>query len=1063
MSSPRAAKLKELSYSNFERDKKLKKISFVDIKPTGIDLLNEKAHERIASSLSELIRNDHSFSKIIGLDGSWGAGKSNVIKIIEEHLRETHHVFIHDAWGHQEDLQRRSFLEELTDDLCSNGLLEKAKWGEKLKLLLSKTQETETKSVPRLSYGIIITLFVAVFTPLFNTIATTIESNIIKILVATAPLLTAGIIWIISSIAQRKILGLEDIFYLYKQKEITNITHVTISEKEPSVREFQFWIKDLSNDIKKKLIVVFDNMDRLPPSKVQQLWSSIHTFFSEDSYPNIWAIVPFDRTHIGDAFNQEPEKADHFINKTFSVIYRVSPPVLTDWHNFFKIKFEEAFHDTQNSEFGTIKNIFDILQENITPRSIISFINELVSLRRVAPEEVKTRYLALFILTQKKILKDPINQILNLAFLGSAKSLFQSDPDLPDSIASIVYNVPVKSASQVTLFREIELSLRNLNTERLNDLSKHVHFLYVLEQVINKEELNITNSILTLGSLPENIFEIDDEVSRINALWDILCAKRMESKLKEQALYQHDKILLSKCSQQNRLRLTKFIVEQIRNPEKFIGSKYYEVLHELRSYIKEQKLDIDLSKIITPILMTPSNFVDFLNSSKDSYEFYKAKTKEEDLNSYLIDQIPDGLSQCLGVLKAKNKYGFDIFLESIKEFVKENKVTEENFHNVYLYYKSLTKEKPIELLSDAKIHNLLTSSPKDSEDYYDLIAMRLARAEKFLNHGGLSSSVVNLDDETTIKEVAKKVEFYESYGPLLIKSISWTTPLLSGVLRDLTKNTYGESRLNITTALGNFKNILDATKIDGEDLIKKLDAWTYYAKKTINASNIVEKIPDYKFFENATRIDNDLSLYLVKSMADYLNSLSIQEWDKYLRDEDSYIFKVLHQLLAEEKLKPLPENLISAYKEILKSHARGEIELLSKNTWNLIYATCNKNKLKSTIKNIRDIFISETSITPEKFLFFSKVMEDHGDLKGRTNDVVRKILTPVASDEECLSYIIGNQDYYLILLERAKEDAYDFKDILRQKLSSSSLENLREFSQRLGVIEGEDELLDEAQ
>jgi hypothetical protein len=36
-------------------------------------------------------------------------------------------------------------------------------------------------------------------------------------------------------------------------------------------------------------------MDRLPPEKVKEIWSSIHTFFAEEEYKNIHIIIPFDR------------------------------------------------------------------------------------------------------------------------------------------------------------------------------------------------------------------------------------------------------------------------------------------------------------------------------------------------------------------------------------------------------------------------------------------------------------------------------------------------------------------------------------------------------------------------------------------------------------------------------------------------------------------------------------------------------------------------------------------------------------------------------------------------
>ena len=39
--------------------------------------------------------------------------------------------------------------------------------------------------------------------------------------------------------------------------------------------------------------------------KLQELWASIHAFFSEEKYENIFVIVPFDREHIKSAFKSE--------------------------------------------------------------------------------------------------------------------------------------------------------------------------------------------------------------------------------------------------------------------------------------------------------------------------------------------------------------------------------------------------------------------------------------------------------------------------------------------------------------------------------------------------------------------------------------------------------------------------------------------------------------------------------------------------------------------------------------------------------------------------------------
>ena len=160
-----------------------------------------------------------------------------------------------------------------------------------------------------------------------------------------------------------------------------------ISEDEPSVRNFRTWMSDISKDLGEKyLILVFDNMDRLPQKKVQELWSSIHVFFCENSYDNIKVIVPFDREHIKLAFKSEDiegkQYGDDFINKTFNVVYRVSPPILSDWKKYFTTRWKDAFgEDDSLSDRKDVLQIFDLICDEITARKIYFFINELVSIK----------------------------------------------------------------------------------------------------------------------------------------------------------------------------------------------------------------------------------------------------------------------------------------------------------------------------------------------------------------------------------------------------------------------------------------------------------------------------------------------------------------------------------------------------------------------------------------------------------------------------------------------------------------------------------------------------------
>lgn len=74
--------------------------SFIKSRPIGKDLLEGQAQEQVAESIAQLIESDQAESKILGLDGTWGSGKSNLVEILRLKLKDSHYFFIYDAWGH---------------------------------------------------------------------------------------------------------------------------------------------------------------------------------------------------------------------------------------------------------------------------------------------------------------------------------------------------------------------------------------------------------------------------------------------------------------------------------------------------------------------------------------------------------------------------------------------------------------------------------------------------------------------------------------------------------------------------------------------------------------------------------------------------------------------------------------------------------------------------------------------------------------------------------------------------------------------------------------------------
>ncbi len=101
---------------------------FLPNRPIGEDLYDGQSQDRIADAIKAHILavdavedNNSTLPRIIGIEGTWGSGKSNTLIQLDTKLGKDYHFFTYDAWGNQEDLQRRSLLQLLTTELIKEG------------------------------------------------------------------------------------------------------------------------------------------------------------------------------------------------------------------------------------------------------------------------------------------------------------------------------------------------------------------------------------------------------------------------------------------------------------------------------------------------------------------------------------------------------------------------------------------------------------------------------------------------------------------------------------------------------------------------------------------------------------------------------------------------------------------------------------------------------------------------------------------------------------------------------------------------------------------------------
>ena len=1036
--------------------------SFILDSPLGQDLLEGKAQENIAQSIAELIRSGSAHTKLIGLDGAWGSGKSNLIHILESKLSDSHHFFVYDSWGHQEDPYRRSFLEELTSDLCGKGMIDSTGWGAKLRELLSQRRETLTKTIPRLSNGFITTALIVISTPFALTLAEVTDHLGWRFLVALSPIIVGALAWVISCCKERRVIPLRDIYLIYKEHQLTNETHETVVQIEPSVREFRSWMSEVSEALKKKkLVIVFDNMDRLPPDKVRELWSSIHTFFAENVYDGIWVIVPFDKTQLSRAFkngdSSESDLSKAFLEKSFSVIFQVPPPVLSDWQTFFERKFDEAFK-SEREEVLLVRKLFGHSTRDITPRNIISFINDMVALRLTTQEKIQLKYVAAFVLNKKDILENPVEKILNGRLITSSGLLLQKDAEFVNSMAALAYGVPLSSASQVALFPEILVSISHENTERLGLLSEHPNFIHVLELVVGNEDVSVEASATSIASLEieENLIDFTD---RMRGVWDQLKARVVATPITEQKFSGTHKLLLAHISEKHQLEFVRHLVRGYAqlDGKAFSGTAYFRALSDLNEFVQSNSISVDTFSEIVPCRIDADTFNDYARAAGSDYKRFKVTCNEDELNRYLIEKVMKDLQKlgpCSHFKELIGEYDFSPVIQLLEQKVANSEVSIQDVGQIYELYKAISKERPINLPNTQYLARLIAHVPENSSSLPDLLAMRLTKGADFPDVGGITAGLVRSTDKKLVEQVAQCIEYYESLGTLLLNHLNWSLPILKPVLSSVILNSNENSTMEIVKVLKNYDALYHSLSLEPEDFLGCLDGWSDYAKEEISSDNITEFLDQDLLLEHCMAVECDLSSHLVEMTKLWLLALEVEGWRAVFSDQSSSQFRLTRVLLDEGRLESLPENADFVFRDQLEKFARSGNSMNNIAEWETFQMKANQTKLKATAKNIRDTFILAVEITPEKFRFLAHLLMKHGSLKRKSGDVTRRILEPVANDMGCLQIMVRNSSQLVPIINRAGNDASGFKDLIKQKLASSDTSNeLRKFAAQIGVEE----------
>ena len=491
-------------------------------------------HQDVAESIVDVITTE-SGGKAIGLEGGWGAGKSTIVNLVGDLLRQSKSqpfkIAVFDMWAHQGDPLRRTFLEHLISQLQDFGWVNTESWNRRLDELSKRRSEDTTRVVPKLTgvgLAFALTLLaVPIGSALVTAGATLFATKDVAVLIpalflafgialALSPAVFYGVVATIrncrrisESSANEKDNILSDFPALITGQTTTESRTIVTHTPDPTSVEFESVFRELLNDAlgqgARKLLLVVDNLDRVEPSDALSIWSTLQTFLGHSDYrrsdwiERLWVLIPYDGNAILRLWEppvrgaaslskfSESKLATSFLDKTFQVRFLVPPLLLLNWREFLERNLQKALPEHPKADFRDVYRAFAAKggpeRSAPTPRDLKIYINQIGSLHRIWGDAFPLSHLACYVLLQKEV-----NNVHDTLLSNEGSDVPQRiiGSQWREIMAAIHFGVPTDEARQLLLRGPIEAALANGDGNGLSDLAA-VHpagFWTVLEDSV---------------------------------------------------------------------------------------------------------------------------------------------------------------------------------------------------------------------------------------------------------------------------------------------------------------------------------------------------------------------------------------------------------------------------------------------------------------------------------------------------------------------------------------------------------------------------------------------------
>lgn len=356
-------------------------------------------HTKIANTIVD-IANNESLNKCsfnLGLFGSWGSGKSYIINNIVNELKNNYAVFYIDVWKYVGHPLMRSILFDINQQLqdIKLGIYDDGYINDK-GVSLEKLLYTDTDFVEEIDLK-------------WNEISNKLKPIIGKLLLVAIIILVCSAICYFGGNDWLKLLSIPIfsglgfisaplILIKLFENQIKDFTKTLFCNKKiktytykPSFspEQFEKIFSDIVTNISsegKKVLIVFDNLDRCEPQYAYETLSAIKTFMDKE---NCLYIIPCDdiaiKKYISSNYNITTKKDDdfsqivgeEFFDKLFNTYIRIPQLQEIDRDVFIEEQLRNlSIYPELKNNINEIKQVLFYGYRGSTPRQIKRFIND---------------------------------------------------------------------------------------------------------------------------------------------------------------------------------------------------------------------------------------------------------------------------------------------------------------------------------------------------------------------------------------------------------------------------------------------------------------------------------------------------------------------------------------------------------------------------------------------------------------------------------------------------------------------------------------------------------------